>query len=175
MIPCCVPDEIACAASMMVSNGLFAAAAVLVVGVAIAGCTPGKRPFLIAQVCLRTAQDVTAFTQELQLIAKSEGARFIDDGKNTEKNLREVGNANVDKMISRPVINMGIERPDGIGLMAGNLGLGNGVAIGFSEGSNSPEAHKFADRVVSQLGQHWHVDFVANPAEYGALPMANCK
>jgi hypothetical protein len=126
-------------------------------------------------LCLRTAQDVTAFTQELQLIAKSEGARFIDDSENTEKNLRAVGNANVDKMISRPVINMGVQRTEGIGLMAGNLGLGNGVAIGFSEGSNSPEAHKFADRVVSQLGQHWHVEFVPNPAESGARPMANCK
>jgi hypothetical protein len=148
---------------------------ILFAGVGIAGCAPGKRPFLIAQVCLRTAQDVTEFTQQLQLIAKSEGAKFIDDSQNTEKHLRAAGNANVDKMISRPVINMGIEPGHGIGLTAANLGLGNGVAIGFSEGSNPPEAHKFADRVISQLGQHWRLEFVANPAQSGALPMENCK
>jgi hypothetical protein len=169
-----VPDEIARADGVMVGKRVLAAFVVLVVA-GTSGCVPGKRPFLIAQVCLRTAQDVTAFTQELALIAKSEGAILIDDSKNTEKDLRGVGNTNVDKMISRPLINMGIELGHGIGLMAGNLGLGSGVAIGFSEGSNPTEAHKFADRVVSELGQKWHVEFVPNPAESGALPMANCR
>jgi hypothetical protein len=169
-----VPDEIA-RADGMIGQKVLAAVAVLVVGAGTSGCVPGKRPFLIAQVCLRTAQDVTTFTQELELIAKSEGAVFIDASKNTEKDLREGGNTNVDKMISRPLINMGIERGHGIGLMAGNLGLRNGVAIGFSEGSNPIEAHRFADRVVSKLGQKWHVEFVPNPAESGALPMANCR
>jgi hypothetical protein len=163
------------AASMMVNKRLLAAAVVLLVGVSISACTPGKRPFMIAQVCLQTAQDVTAFTHELQRIAKSEGARFVDNSENTGKELRAAENPNVDKLVSRRVINMGIERTQRIGLTAGNLGLGYGVAIGFSEGSNPPEAHKFADRVVSQLGQHWHVEFVPNPAESGALPMANCK
>ena len=167
-------DEIARAAGM-IGKRVLAAVAVLVVAAGIPACVPGKRPFLIAQLCLRTAQDVTAFTQELALIAKSEGAIFIDDSKNTERDLREVGNTNVDKTISRPLINMGIELGHGIGLMAGNLGLGNGVAIGFSEGWNPTEAHKFADRVVNELGQKWHVEFVPNPAESGALPMANCR
>lgn len=159
----------------MIGKKVLAAFAAFVVAAGISGCAPGKRPFLIAQLCLRTTQDVAAFTQELELIAKSEGAIFIDGSKNTEKDLRGVGNANVDQMISRPLINMGIERGHGIGLMAGNLGLGNGVAIGFSEGSNPTEAHKFADRVVSELGQKWHLEFVPNPAESGALPMANCR
>jgi hypothetical protein len=141
----------------------------------LSGCAPGKRPFLIAQVCLANAQDVSTFTSELRSIANLEGGRFVDDSENTQRDLHAIGNANVDKMISRPVINIGVERGHGVGLMAGNIGLGNGVAIGFSEGSNPPEARKFAQMVIRKLEERWHVEIVPNPAESGALPMKNCN
>ena len=173
-MPAYMPNEIR-TVSIVLSVRASAAAVAILVGACMSGCAPGKRPFLIAQMCLPTEQEVTIFTQQLQQIAMSEGAKFVDDSRNTEKYLRDVGNANVDKMIGRHIINMGIERGHGIGLMAGNLSLGHGVAIGFSEGSDPSEAHKFSDRVLNQLGQHWHVEFVPNPADSGASPMANCK
>jgi hypothetical protein len=86
----------------------------LCVAAAIFGCAPGKRPFLIAQVCLGTAEDVATFRRELESIAQSEGVRFIDDGLNTQSELRET--------MTRPVINMGMERGHGIGLTARNVG-----------------------------------------------------
>ncbi len=140
------------------------------------GCAPGKRPFLIAQVCLRNVQDVTTFTRELQLIAESERVRLIDNSANTQRELQAIGNPHLENTLRRGVINIGVERGHGVGLMASNVGSPGGeVAIGFSEGSNAPEAHRFAQMVVSKLEEHWHVEIVPNPAESGALPMPGCN
>jgi hypothetical protein len=98
----------------------------LCLAAAISGCAPGKRPFLIGQICLANEQDVSLFTQELRMIANSEGGTFIDSSEETERNLHAVGNPNVEKAIGRPVIDVGIELGHGIGLMAGNLSLGKG-------------------------------------------------
>jgi hypothetical protein len=148
----------------------------ILIACVLPGCAPGKRPFLIAQVCLSTAEDVATFTRELQSIAQSEGVRFIDNSENTENELHAIGNPHLQKTMTRPVINMGMERGQGIGLIANNVGSQGGeVAIGFSEGWNPQPAHQFAQRVIGKLKQHWHVEFVPNPAESGALPMTNCN
>ncbi len=140
------------------------------------GCAPGKRPFLIAQVCLSTAEEVTTFTRELKSIARSEGVKFIDNSENTQNELHAIGNPHLEKTMTRPIINMGIERGHGIGLIANNVGSPGGeVAIGFSEGWNPPAAHQFAQRVIGELKQHWPIEIVPNPAESGALPMTNCN
>jgi hypothetical protein len=108
-------------------------------------------------------------------VADAVGGRFIDGSEETQKELHAAGNPNVEKMMSKPVINIGVQLEHGIGLMAGNLSLGNGVAIGFSEGSNPTEARKFSDTVISRLKEHWPVELVPNPAESGAQPMKNCN
>lgn len=142
----------------------------------LSGCGTGKRPFLIAQVCLKNEQERSAFTRELQLIAQSEGVSLVDNSENTQKELRAMGNPNLEKTLSRPVINVGMFREHGVGLIANNVGTaGNEVAIGFSEGANPSDAHRFAQMVVGKLEEHWHVEIVPNPAESGALPMKECK
>lgn len=147
----------------------------VVLVVILCGCQ-GKRPFVIAQVCLESVQDQSALRRELQSIAQSESAKFIDTSEDTEKGLRAIGNPNLQETLSRPIINIGIDRGSGVALTASNVGTrGNEVAIGFSEGSNPSEAHKFAKVVVGALEQHWHVEIVPNPAESGALPMKNCN
>jgi hypothetical protein len=71
---------------------------------------------------------------------------------------------------------MGFYRRDGVGLTVTNLGLpGYQVAVGFSEGSNSVDAHRLAQMVKSKLAEHWHVEDVPNPATSGAFPIANCN
>jgi hypothetical protein len=71
---------------------------------------------------------------------------------------------------------MGIERGDEVVSMIGNVGLpDHQLVVGFSEGSNASDAHRFAQMVVSKLEEHWHVEIVPNPAESGALPMKNCN
>jgi hypothetical protein len=95
---------------------------------------------------------------------------FIDGNASAERDLKAMG---VKTDPSAPVINLGVERKDGMGLTAGNLGLPNyQVALGFSEGSDSAEAHRFADTVVRKVSEHWHV--VVVPAGRGALPLVTC-
>jgi hypothetical protein len=137
---------------------------------ALFGCTQGKRGFLIVQLCLNDEKNLAQFTQTLWSIAKSEGMTFIDSSATTEQNLKTIGAA-IDP--SAPVINVGVERKDGLGLTAGNMGLPNyQVALGFSAGSNPAEAHKFAETVIKTLESRWHVEVV--PPGRGALPLTNC-
>jgi len=130
-----------------------------------------KRPFLIAQVYLENAGDLSAFTRQMQLIAQSESKTLIDHSANTQQELDMLGHP-VEESRMRPVVNMGIERPDGSRVLVGNLGLpGYRVALGFYAGSNPSGAQKFAQMVVSRLEEHWRIEIVPNPAKSGAQPM----
>ena len=71
------------------------------------------------------------------------------------------------------MINIGSEGGDGLGLMAGNVGLpGYQVAIGFSEGRDPAAARQLAARTVQRLKVRWTVKTV--PEGHGALPLKNC-
>lgn len=130
--------------------------------------SPGKRPFLMVQVCLRDEQNRGQFISMMKSIAQSEGMNLIDGSASTQRDLTAL-KANPNYQI----INIGVLRGDGMGLGAGNLGLSPyEVALGFSEGSSSSEAHRFADVVIGALKQKWHVELV--PTGRGALPMKNC-
>lgn len=134
------------------------------------GCAPGKRPFLIVQLCLGDERNLAGFTSMMRSIAQSEGMKFVDGSAETKKDLKAIGAPHQ----TGPVINMGFDRDDGVGLMAGDLGSSDyQVAVGFSEGSNPSDAHAFADRVVGRLKTRWHVDTV--PAGKGAFPMQTCE
>lgn len=138
------------------------------------GCTPGKRPFLMVQMCLANDQGVSDFIDELRAIATVEKMDFLDNSANTKRELDAVGYAGDERTRGSPVINIGVQRSDGLGIGAGNLGLpGYQVALGFSAGSSTTEAQAFANRVVSQLEQRWRISFV--PAGSGAKPMAGCR
>jgi len=135
----------------------------------------GKRPFLIAQVCLQNAEDLSAFTRQMQFIARSEGKTLTDHSANTQSELDMLGQP-VEKSRMRPVVNMGIERRDGSGVLVANLGLpGYQVALGFSEGSNLAAAQKFAQMVVSKLEERWRIEIVPTPTKSAAQPMTNCN
>ncbi len=134
------------------------------------GCAPGKRPFLMVQLCLGDERNLSEFTSMMRSIAQSEGMKFVDGSAETKKDLKVIGAP----QHPGPVINMGFDREDGVGLMAGDLGSPDyQVAVGFSEGSNPSGAHAFADRVVSRLKTRWHVETV--PAGKGAFPMKTCE
>jgi hypothetical protein len=146
---------------------------IIALAVSLCGCGSGKRPFLIAQVCLRNAEDLSAFTGEMQLIAQSEGKQLIDNSKTTQAELNAAGHP-VEGARTKPVINMGIQLGDGVGLTVGNLGLpGYQVAVGFSEGSSPADANRFADAVVKKLAQRWRVESL--PGGTGAKGMENCN
>ena len=139
---------------------------------AFLGCHEGKRPFRIVQLCLGDRQNLVQFTNILRSVAQLEGMAFIDGSDSTEQDLKAMGHK-IDP--ATPTINLGVERKDGMGLTAGNLGLPHyQVALGFSEGSSTSDAKRFADMVVGKLEEHWHVEFVPDPAKAGAAPLKNC-
>lgn len=131
------------------------------------GCT-GKRPFLIVEVCLNDEKGLEQFTDLMRSIAQSEHLKFIDGSAETQHDLTMLkANKNA------RAINLDIEREDGLGVGAGNLGLPTyQVALGFSEGSNSLESRKFADMVIGELKKKWNVEDV--PSGQGAQPMKAC-
>ena len=154
---------------------VLCASVVIVLVEALSGCGTGKRPFLIAQVCLRNDQDVAAFEREMSSIAGVEGARFIDGSANTQKGLEAIDNPHVNKILmSRPLVNIGFDIGEGVGVTAGNLGMpGYQVALGFSEGSNSTNAHRLANAVVGKLAEHWRVE--TQSGNTGAKGMKDCN
>ena len=141
----------------------------------LCGCGVEKRPFLVAQVCLENAEDLSAFTRQMQAIAQSESKTLVDHSADTHKELDMLGHP-VEESRLRPVINMEIERRDGSGVLVGNSGLpGYQVALGFSEGTNLLGAEKFAQMVVSKLEKQWRIEIVPSPAKSISQPMANCN
>ena len=148
----------------------FAAVAGLIIAGALGGCTQGKRPFLMVQLCFKDDQELADFTRLLESIAYTERMSFIDYSGPTERGLDAI------KAKGRfaPVINISVHDDAwGVGLGVGNLGLPKyQVAVGFSEGSKPLEAHRFADNVVSQLRARFHVKTV--PEGRGALPIQDC-
>lgn len=123
----------------------------------------------MVQLCLGDQRALSEFTNVMRSIAKSEHMDFVDGSAQAKHDLeatnalRQVG----------PIIHMGLEREDGMGLVAGNIGLpGYQVALGFSSGSSQSSAHTFAAKVVSELKKRWHVESV--PVGRGALPLNGC-
>ena len=152
---------------------IFVAGLVLVLGASF-GCVSGERPFSSVEVCLGNEKNLSLFTDLMRSIAQTEKMKFVEGSAQTQKELESIGKTIHEVKPTGKVVNLGVEREDGMGLTAGNLGLPKyQVAIGFSEGANSREAHEFADRVIGKLRSRWPVEIVTSGR--GAQGMKNCK
>lgn len=142
-------------------------------GVFMIGCSHSKHSFLIVQGCLSDAKGVAMFFDDMRSIASDERMKFVDNSENTARQLRSTGYAGVERTYGSSIINIGIQRQDGLGVTAGNLGMpGFEIALGFSEGSDRNVAQAFADRVVARLSTRWHWEKV--PEGNSAKPIGNC-
>jgi hypothetical protein len=123
----------------------------------------------MVQLCLRDQQNVFLFKNVVRSIAQSEHMKFIDGSTMTQKDLNTL------KVGPKfPLVYIGVDGADGVGMEGGNLGLSAyEVALGFSEGSNSVAAHRFADTVVGELKKRWPVFVV--PRDRGATHSKNCE
>jgi hypothetical protein len=124
-------------------------------------------------MCLRDEQDLALFTTMMKSVAMSERMEYSDSSAATQADLtsiyRKLGKENP----NAPAINIFVLRKDGMGLGAGNMGLPrNQLAVGFSEGADSPEAQAFANKVISKLKSQWVIENV--PPGKGALPLGKC-
>lgn len=140
-------------------------------------CAPsGKRPFMMAQLCLESEAGVQAFAEELRSIAQSEGMTFSDGSIALTRDLEAIDEVAVNAVpeLAEPVIGITLYRRDGMGMDALNQRFpGHQVVLGFSEGSEEEEARAFSDRVIERLKQHWDVHII--PSDRGAMPLENCS
>jgi hypothetical protein len=68
-----------------------------------------------------------------------------------------------------------IDRPDGLGLSAGNFYIDHAptqILIGFSYGDNKEQSRQFFKFVIGKLQTRWPV--VAVPQDRGAWPLKSC-
>jgi hypothetical protein len=137
------------------------------------GCTPGKHSFLIVQTCLADQKGTDDFVDEMRSIARVENMEFLNSSNEVAQQLENSGSLGRERTHDSKVLDISVQRADGLGVTAVNHGLpGFEVALGFSEGTDAPSAHAFADRVVRTLGRRWKLEIV--PAGMGAKPKGDC-
>lgn len=145
----------------------------LVFWLVLHGCAPGKHSFLIVQTCLSDEHGFEALVREMKSIGAVENMNVVDHSEDVARLLEDVSYPGKKRTHGSRVIDVSIQRPDGVGVTASNLGLpGFEMAFGFSEGSDAEFAHAFADRVMTQLSTHWN--FVVVPSGAGAKPKGGC-
>ena len=154
------------------SRTVFALAALSLM---LSGCTDGKEgPFLTAQLCVQDKAGIVQLIDELKAVAISRGMRFVDNSADTERDLGTVGYAGRERADGSPTINVAVERGDGMGVGAVNVGLpGYQVALGFTEGSDGLETQRFADEVIAKLEKQWQLERL--PTGSAALPKPGCR
>lgn len=139
----------------------------------IFGCKAGERPENIVQICVQNEQGVNDFLREMQSIAKQNGMEYLDNSDQTRRDLLRTLPPDAKIQNAGNVLNISVERPDGLGLMAGNIGLSKyQIAIGFSYGSNRSDGRGFWKDVSARLGKHWRVETLTS--KEGARPMQGC-
>ncbi len=128
----------------------------------------------MVQICLGDGQNVTAFEHEMEDIARSENMTLEDMSEGIKQDLEIIDPQGNVHDRTRPLTELRIRRPDGMGVSAGNLSLPTDqVLLGFSEGASPVEARRFATRVVNRLARRWRIETV--PAGQGAQPLRNCS
>lgn len=134
----------------------------------LSGCT-GKGPFLMVQLCLHDVKNVVLFKDTMKSLSESQGMEYGDRSAAAEKELIALKVKQ-----SYPFLNISGTRADGVGWGATNLGMSAyEVGLGFSEGSNPEDAHRFANMVIKTLKQKWQVYEL--PPGRGAFPMKTCE
>lgn len=134
------------------------------------GCSQGRGPFRMVQLCLSGPQEIPVFVGVMDAIAQEHQMEFTDRSGATEAELRSIGNENVP--VAHPHVNIGAEHAGDFSFGAGNLGLPTRqMVIGFN-GSDLAAARSFAKAAVTRLSTRWPVHEV--PQGRGALPLPDC-
>ncbi len=152
---------------MSLRRSILAAVIILSLG----GCSRGKGPSMIVEICLGNEKGISLFVESMRQIAASQHMTFIDNSAKTQRQLETIGQRKSGQ--STPTINVAIEGDDSLGVTAGNLGLSSyQVALGFTDGSNVAEGQRFSDAVIQALGRRWKITKVTDGK--GALPSKGC-
>lgn len=145
---------------------------VLLGALALMGCSEGKRPFLVGRVCLGSQDEADRFRQAVKDLAASERLDYFDRSEETGKEYKDLG---IGPRGDHPfVLNISIDRKDGLGMGAGELGKsGYQVALGFQNGGKPDEGKEFADRAIEAFRRRWQVETF--PGTQGVFPFEHCS
>jgi hypothetical protein len=122
----------------------------------------------MVQLCLHDEKEVDEMIGLLEHAASESGMKFVDRSAASQLELARLG-----KDPGYRVITISATNPDGLGLAAGNLGLGSReMAIGFTHGAKADESADFIRDVTNRLNSRWAVRHVADG--HGAMKSGDC-
>lgn len=135
----------------------------------VGGCVNNSaQPPQMLQVCLRN-DDADSLIAILERVARENDMTFVDRSRQSRQELSRLG-----KDPGYRVINLSASRLDGLGVAAGNLGLGaHEIAIGVTNGSEPNDGKVLFHALMAELKSKWQVSVV--PAGRGAVPSGKCR
>jgi hypothetical protein len=139
----------------------------------LCGCSSGKPPALMVQLCLQDDQGVSDFQDLMQSVASSEHMKFVDVSADTQEKLKVIHAKYAKLATASSVINIYIESDDRLVVTADNIDLPTyQVSVDFTGGLSPIDKQRFIDVLVPKLRAHWQVDTV--PAGVRPFAMKSC-
>jgi hypothetical protein len=146
--------------------------ALILVGL-LFGCSSGKPPALMVQLCLQDDQGVSDFLNVMQSVAASEHMNFVDVSSDTQEKLKVIHAKYAKLATPSSVINVDIESGDRLVVTADNIDLPTyQVSVDFTGNLSPTEKQRFIDILIPRLSAQWQVDTV--PAGVRPFAMKSC-
>jgi hypothetical protein len=139
----------------------------------LCGCSSGKPPALMVQICLQDDQGVSDFLSLMQSVAASEHMNFVDVSADTQEKLKVIHAKYAKLATPSSVINVDIESGDHLVVTADNIDLPTyQVSVDFTGNLSPTDKQRFVDILVPKLRAQWQVDTV--PAGVRPFAMKSC-
>ena len=146
--------------------------ALMLVGL-LSGCSSGKPPALMVQLCLQDDQGVSDFQNLLQSVAATEHMNFVDVSADTQEKLKIIHAKYAKLATPASVINVYIESDSRLVVTADNIDLPTyQVSVDFTGGLSPVDKQRFIDILIPQLRARWQVDTV--PVGVRPFAMKSC-
>jgi hypothetical protein len=139
----------------------------------LSGCSSGKPPALMVQLCLQDDQGVSNFLNLMQSVAASEHMNFVDVSADTQEKLKVIHSKYAKLATPSSVINVDIESGDRLVVTADNIDLPTyQVSVDFTGNLSPTDKQRFIDILIPKLRAQWQVDTV--PAGVRPFAMNSC-
>ena len=139
----------------------------------LSGCSSGKPPALMVQMCLQDDQGVSDFLNVMQSVATSEHMNFVDVSADTQEKLKVIHAKYAKLATPSSVINVYIESDNRLVVTADNIDLPTyQVSVDFTGNLSPVDKQRFVDVLIPRLRAQWPVDTV--PVGIRPFAMKSC-
>jgi hypothetical protein len=139
----------------------------------LSGCSSGKPPALMVQLCLQDDQGVSDFLNVMQSVAASEHMNFVDVSADTQAKLKVIHAKYAKLATPSSIINVDIESGDLLVVTADNIDLPTyQVSVDFTGNLPPTDKQRFVDVLIPRLRAQWQVDTV--PVGVRPFAMKSC-